>query len=64
MAEKKKPANKAAKAKPAAKKPEAKSIDWDSMPEEVQVILANGKESKAYRGTAKLLVESGKAKLK
>lgn len=52
-------------------KPKAVSIDWDSMPEKVDIIGLGGKhliKDKEYTGiskeTAKILVEKGTAKLK
>lgn len=41
-----------------------KAIDWDSLPEKDIVIILKGKETKAGKPTAKILIEKGLAELK
>ncbi len=76
MAEKKKPSNKAMKAKPEnkseakPKKPAKAKTDWGKLPPIVKIIATNGKHMKAgqeykvTKETAKILVDKGSAELK
>lgn len=59
MAEKKKLSNKGEK-KATAKK----AIDWNALPDKDITIILKGKETKAGKPTAKILVEKGLAELK
>ena len=70
MARKGKLENKAIKKPVQNKKETSKEIDWDSLPNTVTIVgivdkhLNIGQEYTISKGTAKLLVEKGSAKLK